>query len=307
MNFLIQLLKGFIRSGVNQVGRDGGKVVSNKVYGDKHSTPIKVLKQYEIDRKRFLIKTIGESLGLDETILSNSIVVGSFKHEIKLNTETFNLKKFKDDCQELYQLLLDENESKFLNNFYISVSKTIKNEKLKLKYQNQLTDFEIEKLINGQYFIGMTEDMLLDSIGQPDRLEEEVLKTKTTSIKGERALVFKEKELTVQGIPVKFYRNNYINSFSEFWKIEALFKKDEVKFVLNSFGGEISDASIERLFEKPSIQFYTDKNEKTLFSYTSSNFTKKYGELIPVNALTALKEYGIDKLEKASEKGYTRI
>jgi type I restriction enzyme R subunit len=116
-----------------------------------------------------------------------------------------------------------------------------------------------------------------------------------------------EKELTVQGIPVKFYRNNYINSFSEFWKVEALFKKDEVKFVLNSFGGEISDASIERLFEKPSIQFYTDKNEKTLFSYTSSNFTKKYGELIPVNALTALKEYGIDKLEKASEKGYTRI
>lgn len=116
-----------------------------------------------------------------------------------------------------------------------------------------------------------------------------------------------EKVLTVQGIPVKFYRNNYINSFSEFWKIEALFKKDEVKFVLNSFGGEISDASIERLFEKPSIQFYTDKNEKTLFSNTSSNFTKKYGELIPVNALNALKEYGIDKLEKASEKGYTRI
>jgi type I restriction enzyme R subunit len=116
-----------------------------------------------------------------------------------------------------------------------------------------------------------------------------------------------EKELTVQGIPVKFYRNNYIKSFSEFWKIEALFKKDEVKFVLNSFGGEISDASIERLFEKPSIQFYTDKNEKTLFSYTSSNFTKKYGELIPINALTAIKEYGIDKLEKASEKGYTRI
>ena len=116
-----------------------------------------------------------------------------------------------------------------------------------------------------------------------------------------------EKKLTVQGIPVKFYRNNYINSFSEFWKIEALFKKDEVKFVLNSFSGEISDASIERLFEKPTIQFYTDKNEKTLFSYSSSNFTKKYGELIPINALTALKEYGIDKLEKASEKGYTRI
>lgn len=40
MNFLLQLLKGFFRSAVNQVGRDTGKVVSNKVYKNKHSTPI---------------------------------------------------------------------------------------------------------------------------------------------------------------------------------------------------------------------------------------------------------------------------
>jgi len=40
MKFLTQLLKGFVRSGVNQVGRDGGKVISNKIYKGKHSTPI---------------------------------------------------------------------------------------------------------------------------------------------------------------------------------------------------------------------------------------------------------------------------
>lgn len=40
-NFLKELGKGFIRSAVNQVGRDGGKVISNTVYGDAHSTPIR--------------------------------------------------------------------------------------------------------------------------------------------------------------------------------------------------------------------------------------------------------------------------
>lgn len=41
MSFLGNLAKGFIRSAVNQVGRDGGKVISNNVYGDKHATPIR--------------------------------------------------------------------------------------------------------------------------------------------------------------------------------------------------------------------------------------------------------------------------
>jgi hypothetical protein len=40
MSFIQNLLKGFIKSTVNQVGRDGGKVISNKIYKDRHSTPI---------------------------------------------------------------------------------------------------------------------------------------------------------------------------------------------------------------------------------------------------------------------------
>lgn len=40
MSYFNKLAKGFIRSAVNQVGRDGGRVVSNKVYKGKHSKPI---------------------------------------------------------------------------------------------------------------------------------------------------------------------------------------------------------------------------------------------------------------------------
>ena len=41
MGFLTKLGKGFISSAVNQVGRDGGKVISNRLYGDAHATPVR--------------------------------------------------------------------------------------------------------------------------------------------------------------------------------------------------------------------------------------------------------------------------
>lgn len=43
MSFIENLAKGFVRSAVNQVGRDGGKVISNKLYKDSHSTPVRVV------------------------------------------------------------------------------------------------------------------------------------------------------------------------------------------------------------------------------------------------------------------------
>lgn len=42
-SFLNQLGKSFIRSAVNQVGRDGGKVISNQIYGNQYSTPIRIV------------------------------------------------------------------------------------------------------------------------------------------------------------------------------------------------------------------------------------------------------------------------
>lgn len=36
----MNLFNEFIRSAVRQVGRDGGKVISNQIYNQKHSTPI---------------------------------------------------------------------------------------------------------------------------------------------------------------------------------------------------------------------------------------------------------------------------
>ena len=40
-NFAKNLAKGFVRSAVNQVGRDGGRVVSNQIYNGKNYVPVK--------------------------------------------------------------------------------------------------------------------------------------------------------------------------------------------------------------------------------------------------------------------------
>jgi hypothetical protein len=44
----MNLLKIFVRSAVSQVGRDGGRVISNKVYGDKHSIPIRNIQNHGV-------------------------------------------------------------------------------------------------------------------------------------------------------------------------------------------------------------------------------------------------------------------
>lgn len=55
MAFLNDLAKGFVRSAVNQVGRDGGKVISNQVYGNQHATPIRVAENMPTENSENLI------------------------------------------------------------------------------------------------------------------------------------------------------------------------------------------------------------------------------------------------------------
>ena len=42
MSFISNLTKGFIKSAVNQVGRDGGKVISNNLYNNQNTTQVNI-------------------------------------------------------------------------------------------------------------------------------------------------------------------------------------------------------------------------------------------------------------------------
>lgn len=67
-SFSTQLFQGFVRSAVNQVGRDGGKVISNQVYGNAHSAPIRGVSNHQ--RVEFQGRTITEDFS-PEPWLSN--------------------------------------------------------------------------------------------------------------------------------------------------------------------------------------------------------------------------------------------
>ena len=83
MSFLTNLAKGFVRSTVNQVGRDTGKIISNKIYGDAHATPIKGVRhengRYLNDLGNIITEhefdiTIREQ-GYKRTYFNNSLII----------------------------------------------------------------------------------------------------------------------------------------------------------------------------------------------------------------------------------------
>lgn len=88
MSFFSQLAKGFVRSAVNQVGRDGGKVISNKVYKDRHSTPIRVVSSnnqpQSVGNNQPLLKQ-PPTLGIDNPNVQNHTQVTEDRYELMAN------------------------------------------------------------------------------------------------------------------------------------------------------------------------------------------------------------------------------
>ena len=54
-SYINSLAKGFVRSTVNQVGRDAGKVISNNIYGEQHSTPYRNTSNKETESLNYKI------------------------------------------------------------------------------------------------------------------------------------------------------------------------------------------------------------------------------------------------------------
>lgn len=57
-SFGMQLAEGFVRSTVNQVGRQTGNVIANNIYGNAHSTPFKIIT--EANKNVYLTEPIEE-------------------------------------------------------------------------------------------------------------------------------------------------------------------------------------------------------------------------------------------------------
>ena len=76
MGLIKELGKGFVRSAVNQIGRDAGKVVSNQVYGDAHSTPHRVVGNKKMTNNEYIDTTAeGEFAEKEETHSTFGMIV----------------------------------------------------------------------------------------------------------------------------------------------------------------------------------------------------------------------------------------
>jgi hypothetical protein len=129
MSFLGSLAKGFIRSAVNQVGRDGGKVISNNVYGNSHSTPINSfgnIPQENIEENSNLFKE--KEYPLVKIIYAIIIsvflpVIGSFivLYRAFVNLKATQMTMYKLQNQEVYS-----SDRRFTNGQRYEGSKTVK-------------------------------------------------------------------------------------------------------------------------------------------------------------------------------------
>ena len=62
-SFARQLGEGFVRSTVNQVGRQTGNVIANGIYGNAHSIPFKTINDYN-GKTVYLSEPIEEPTGI---------------------------------------------------------------------------------------------------------------------------------------------------------------------------------------------------------------------------------------------------
>lgn len=84
MNILSDLGKRLINSAVSQVGRDGGKVISNHLYGDAHATPIR---NVSLKGNQYVNVTSGEFL-TPEDLYAKAIEDGFTPSVCKYKTAT---------------------------------------------------------------------------------------------------------------------------------------------------------------------------------------------------------------------------
>lgn len=101
-------------------------------------------------------------INLIETTINNSGFIIEEWDSLKTKCQNSDLKYTQTVGRQIYNLIKEEERKS----------------KIKTKYINQLTDIEISLIIDGNYFLGMNQEMMLDSLGQPTKIEEEHLKSK---------------------------------------------------------------------------------------------------------------------------------
>lgn len=179
MSFLANLGKGFIRSAVNQVGRDTGRVVSNKIYGDAHATPIKGITQ-----TKGVIYDENEGINLTEAEFSAKLRSEGYKSKY-FNTHPFS-KCFMWIIGFIGTLVLSVPEG----NIYAIIPPAL------------LFIYSVLKLISSYYTMEVYKQKQMT-----------VYKTDLRYKDGKRFAGYQQGEVTYDIFPTKIYKSNMIAIF----------------------------------------------------------------------------------------------
>ncbi len=130
----------FLKSAINQVGRDLGKVISNQIFKDAHSKPIRVVRSGDggsgsAPKGRVLKSEFEKSIGFQLSFRPNTLVskMAASYFELKNEVESFYHNGFLS-MEELHQLVL-------LFNTYNKKASNI-NELLELDEEKNIDEIE---------------------------------------------------------------------------------------------------------------------------------------------------------------------
>ncbi len=105
---------------------------------------------------------------------------------------------------------------------------------------------------------------------------------------------------------IKLIPSKYIIDSEEFWKLRFLLGSVYLSSKLNDII-ELSENSINDLFDNSKYKFFIDNQKSILTSSDSELMRTKFGNLTELSMIETLKAVGIDKMIEAKEKGYTEI
>lgn len=142
----------------------------------------KILEQQRIERERIEREKVEEQERLERLKQLEEIEKQKVQEEIEIVRNkidfAFSLKEISESHRYFLQNKLN---SEWWTQY--DFDKMIENCKNVLRHENSLISKYgndiAQKLVNQEYWIGMTQQQLIDSKGEPDKIEKEVLKTKT--------------------------------------------------------------------------------------------------------------------------------
>jgi hypothetical protein len=116
----------------------------------------------------------------------------------------------------------------------------------------------------------------------------------------------------------KLYRIRYKNEVLDFERCELLARPDQIWKLESLVGFEVMDSQLKKhravnadfvksALKVSGIHFYTDQKQHYLFSDKNELYEADFGPLKKISAVEAMRKFGIDTLEIAKEKGYSKL